>query len=424
MSLRSWFVQKFAGAMGVPISITDPKDAKAWSSVTGGFSSYAGKSVTEISAMQVATVFSCVRLLSEVFGSLPLSIYVRDPRGRGVQSDHYLNEILGTAPNTDMTGVEFVEAQMSNLTLHGNGYALKETSGRGTVVALNPMPAVDTIPQRAKDGSITYRYNDRGKWETYPAEKIFHIKGFGANGLVGYSPIAYARQTIGFSLAAEEFGSRVFSNGAKPGGFLKFPAWLTPEQRELAQTKFDEYHTGLENAHRLMLLEGGIEYQDGSGMLPLDDMEFLATRQFETVEICRFFRVQPHLVFDLSRSTNNNIEEQSLEFVKYTLAPYLRRWEQAVARSLLSMAERQRYYLKFNLNGLLRGDIAARGEFLGKMLANSVYTPNEVRMLEDENPLDQAGMDDTHIQINMAPTRILEEIARKDPQPVPRSTPA
>lgn len=415
MSLQSWLTSlrhKFQGtkAGGPALSLTDPN---GWNRLGLTTRSYVGRSVTEISAMQLSCVWSCVRLIAEVFGSLPMQIMERRPGKSPVEANHDLATVLGVTPNEHMTGVEYLEAKTVNLALRGNCYSLKVMNGAGSVSALNPIPAEQVKPLRKADGTIVYEILDRGKWIPHPASEVFHIRGFGSTGLVGLSPLQYAREAMGLSMATEEFGARWFGNGSRPGGFLEFPTWLTADQRKLAKEKFAEFHGGLDTAHELLILEGGVSFKNAT--IPPEDAQFLLTRQFQLVEICRFFRVPPHMIFELERATNNNIEQQALEFVKYTLAPYLKRWEQSVSRSLLKPSERGRYFLKFNLNGLLRGDVAARGEYYTKMRNAGVMSPNEIRGLEDMNPSTQAGMDDTHIQVNTVPVRLLEQIALAKP---------
>lgn len=385
--------------------------------------SYTQKAVTETSAMQLSAVWGCVRLISETLGSLPLAIYQSDGKGNSQKLvDHPLTNILSHTPNADMTAVEMIEALAMNLAVHGNGYAYLERNS-STVTSLYPMPSTHVTPKRLDSGRIVYDVNDRGKTEQYPAEKILHIKGFGTSGLIGLSPIAFARNAIGLGMIAEEYGSRFFANGGRPSGILKIPTWLKKEQREEQRAELERLHGNIENSSKPMLLEGGIDYTPIS--FPPEDAQFIELRKLQVIEICRIFRVPPHLIADLERATLSNVEQQSLEFVKFTLKPYLTRFEQAIYRSLLTPKERQTMFARFNLEGLLRGDTMSRATFYSQMLQNGVYTRNEVRALENMNRVD--GADELTVQVNMSPLDQLGQAiaqAAQRPQPAATTPPA
>jgi HK97 family phage portal protein len=373
----------------------------------GGSSTFAGRTVDETSAMQISTVWACVRILSETIGSMPWAIYERDDKGNSEQVDHPLASVLMDSPNADMTSVEFRESSVCNLALRGNCYSLRENDSRGEVASLFPIPACNVVPKRKDNGDIVYEVADRGKKEVYPQEKIWHIKGFGSDGLMGFSPISYARQAMGSNLATEEFGARFFSQGAKPSMIASIPNWLSGDQRPIARENLQQMITGQGNAHRVALLEGGMTVTPVT--MPLEDAQFLGLRGFGVEEICRFYRMQPHMVASLARSTNNNIEHQGLEFVMYTLQPYLTRFESSVKKWLFKVEDRRRFYLRFNVEGLLRADGAARAALYSTMLQNGVYSRNEVRALENRNRVD--GLDDYTVQSNMTIVQLLEQLA-------------
>lgn len=402
---------KFAlKAIGQTYSLTDTALGKALM----GSATYAGRGVNDMTAMQVSTVFGIVRGLSETVGSLPRGVFQREKNGNAVQVDHPIGDIVIKSPNSDMTDTEFFEASMTNLCLRGNGYSLKEFNGAGNVSSLYPIPARNATPKRLADGEIVYRIYDRGRYEDYPQEKIWHVKGFGDNGLVGYSPIAYARQAIGTALATEEFGARFFAQGAKPSGLISIPQWLDKDQRAIARENLQQLFAGLENAQKVQLLEGGMTYEPVT--MPLEDAQFLQLRGFGVPEICRFYRYPPHMVADLARSTNNNIEQQSLEFVMYTLQPYLTRYESSALKWLFKPADRAKYFLRFDVDGLLRADSAARSMFYGSAVQNGYLNRNEVRAKEKLNRIEQPGMDDYTVQTNMTVIQLLELLGRAQAQ--------
>lgn len=377
----------------------DLKDPEPWRKLLGT-GSYTGKAVNDVSAMQTSTVWGCVRILAESVGCLPWAVYEKDANGNARKVDHPLAEVLVDTPNADMTDVEFKEAKVVNLALQGNGYAYKNVNGAGNVSSLYPIAAGSIEPQRNKGtGEIEYKVLDRGRWEVVPRDKIWHTRGFGSNGLMGFSPIGYMRQAIGLSLATEEFGARFFGQGATTAAVVTVPTWLKKEQRKEAREILSEKYEGLGNAHKFMLLEGGMDVK--SVQMPLEDAQFLQLRGFQVDEICRIYRVPPHMVAKLDRATFSNIEEMSIEFVMYTLAPYLVRLERSAQRWLLKPAERSKFMVRFNLDGLLRGDAETRAKFYAAMLQNGVYSRNEVRALENRNRIEGNGMDDYTVQSNM-----------------------
>lgn len=374
--------------------------------------SYTGKAVTDETAMQVSVVWACVKILSESVGMLPLGVYRKERNGNAVKVDeHPLAAVLVHSPNADMTSQEYREAGQSNLGLRGNAYSFKETNAAGNVSSLYPIEAHNVVPERNPGtGKVQFKVLDRGQWDTYPREKIWHIKGFGNTGLVGYSPIGAARQAMGLALATEEFQARFFANGARPSAVVTIPAWLKDEnQRKQAKQNLQGLLGGLENAHKVALLEGGMTLNEWG--MPLDDLQFVELRRFQLHEICRLYRVPPHMVADLERATFSNIEQMSLEFVQFTLLPWLRRWEESAERWLLKPGERHDYMVRFNFEGLLRADTAARADYLARMVANGMMSRNEGRAKENMNRVEGGGMDDYTVQSNMISVDDLDKIA-------------
>lgn len=364
-----------------------------------GAPAHTGHNVNPMTSMQITAVWGCVRIISETMASLPLQMLKRLPDGSAEPADHPLADVLNASPNSEQTGVEYREGLGVGLCLRGNAYSEVIRTGTGRIVALMPLPD-DTYAFRDKQtNAIAYKFYDRGKEETLPNAKVWHVRGFGGTPLAGLSPIGHARQALGLALATEEYGARYFSQGARPASIVEIPEWLTAEQREEAYKRLDRMYAGLDNAHKVFILEGGMQHKTVS-MSP-EDSQFIASRHFQIQEICRIFRVPLHFVMEMEGSTNNNIEYQGQSLATHTLLPYFRRIEQSIEKWLLTPEERVKYFFRHNFEGLLRGDTAARGAFYAQMLQNGVYSRNEVRALENRPSVD--GLDDYTIQLNMAP---------------------
>lgn len=388
------------------LSLLDPT---GWGKLFPG--TYTGKAVDETSAMQYSVLWACVKILSESVGMLPKGIYRKESNGNAVKDDdHPLADVLIHAPNADMTAQEFFEAGQTNLGQCGNAYHLIERNGAGNVSSLYPIVGANCVPERNREtGRVQYKVLDRGQWEVLPREKIWHVKGFGSTGLIGYSPIGAARQGIGLGLASEEFQARFFGQGARPSAIAEIPQWLNDKQRPIARENINRMLGGLENAHRVHILEGGMKLTPWG--FPLDDLQFVELRRFQLHEICRIYRVPPHMVADLERATFSNIEQMSLEFVQFTLLPWLTRWERSAERWLLKPGERNKFMVRFNFEGLLRADTAGRAEYLRIMTANGIMSHNEARAKDNMNRVEAAGMDDYTVQSNMVAIDDLQKIA-------------
>ena len=370
----------------------------------------AGKLVTERSAMQMTAVYSCVRILAEAIAGLPVHLYrYTDDGGKEKALDHPLYLLLHDEPNPEMSSFVFRETLMTHLLLWGNAYAQVIRNGRGEVIALYPlMPNKMTVDRDSK-GQLYYEYmrstdEAGGKNETVilPPSDVLHIPGLGFDGLVGYSPIAMAKNAIGLAIATEEFGSKFFANGAAPSGVLEHPDTIKDPQRvrEAWQTQFG----GSQNSGKIAVLEEGMKYTPIS--ISPEQAQFLETRKFQINEIARIFRVPPHMLADLEKSSFSNIEQQSLEFVKYTLDPWVIRWEQSIQRTLLTPSEKKEYFVKFNVEGLLRGDYQSRMTGYATARQNGWMSANDIRELEnlDRIPAEEGG-DLYLINGNMLPLR-------------------
>lgn len=376
-----------------------PKNQTAGSRYTfymGGSSS--GKAVTERSAMQMTAVYSCVRILSEAVAGLPLHFYrYTDDGGKEKAIDHPLYSLLHDEPNPEMTSFIFRETLMTHLLLWGNAYAQIIRNGKNEVVALYPLMPNKMEVSRDKSGQLYYTYvtqpeeahTMKGNTVYLTPSEVLHIPGLGFDGLVGYSPIAMAKNAIGMAVACEEYGAKFFANGATPGGVLEHPGTIKDPQR--VRESWQSTFGGSGNSNKVAVLEEGMKYTP-IGISP-EQAQFLETRKFQINEIARIFRVPPHMVGDLEKSSFSNIEQQSLEFVKYTLDPWIVRWEQSIRRALLTPEEKQKYFVKFNLEGLLRGDYQSRmnGYAIGRQ--NGWMSANDIRELENQDriPAEEGG---------------------------------
>ena len=365
----------------------------------GGAPTYTGVRVDEESALRYGAVYACVRIISESIAALPLVLMRQRGRARERATAHPLYGLLHNMPNPEMTSFEWRELSLSHLLLWGNALSEKELDGNtGRTVALWPLnPAkVEKIERTAEGVQYVYRESDE-TLRTIPGFRVHHVKGPG-DGSWGHSPIGVvARQAVALGLATEEFGARFFGNGARPGGVLETPGKLSQTAIERLQTSFATEHGGLANSHRVKVLEEGLQYK--SVGIPPEEAQFLETRKFQVTEIARIYRVPPHMLADLDRATFSNIEHQSLNFVQHTLMPWIVRHEQAIYRDLLTERERKDYFAKYVVAGMLRGDQAARAQAYSMGINTGYYTRNEVRELEDLNPLE--GLDEPLVPLNM-----------------------
>jgi HK97 family phage portal protein len=377
-----------------------PKDALGGSRYSFFFgSTSAGKPVNEHTAMQMTAVYSCVRILSETLAGLPLHVYrYNGSGGKEKNLKHPLYKLLHDEPNPEMTSFAFRETLMSHLLLWGNAYAQIIRNARGEVIALYPLMPNKMTVDRDSSGRLFYLYQrsvedvpSLGKEnQVYLAPSdVLHIPGLGFDGLVGYSPLAMAKNAVGLAIATEEFGAKFFANGAAPGGVLEHPGTIKDPQK--VKESWNAAYQGSQNAHRVAVLEEGMKYQP-IGISP-EQAQFLETRKFQINEIARIFRVPPHMLADLEKSSFSNIEQQSLEFVKYTLDPWVVRWEQSMCRALLMESEKPTVFIKFNVDGLLRGDYVSRMSGYATARQNGWMSANDIRELEnlDRIPEDLGG---------------------------------
>ena len=361
-----------------------PKDTLPGSTYSFFFgSTTSGKTVNERTALQTTAVYACVRILAETIASLPLHTFRYTDRGKEKALEHPLYYLLHNEPNSEMTSFVFRETLMSHLLLWGNAYAQIIRDGRGQILSLYPLLPDKMTVDRAAGGEIIYQYQtDRGVY-LLRRDEVLHIPGLGFDGLIGYSPIAMAKNAIGMAIATEEYGASFFANGANPGGVLEHPGVVKDPKR--VRESWNAVYQGSSNAHRVAVLEEGMKFQAIG--IPPEQAQFLETRKFQINEIARIFRVPPHMLADLEKSSFSNIEQQSLEFVKYTLDPWVIRWEMAIQKALFLPSEKKQYFVKFNLDGLLRGDYQSRMSGYATGRQNGWLSSNDIRELENMNPI-------------------------------------
>ena len=389
--------------MSILNSIFKSRDKPANRTAGGAYSffmgsSASGKRVNERTAMQMTAVYSCVRILSEAVAGLPFHLYrYKEDGSKEKAIDHPLYFLLHDEPNPEMTSFIFRETLMTHLLLWGNAYAQIIRNGRGEVMALYPLMPDRMTVDRDDKGRLYYEYlvssDDahtlkEGTVRLSPSE-VLHIPGLGFDGLVGYSPIAMAKNAIGMAIACEEYGAKFFANGAQPSGVLEHPGILKDPSK--VRESWTQTFGGSHNANKVAVLEEGMKYTPIS--IAPEQAQFLETRKFQIDEIARIFRIPPHMVGDLDKSSFSNIEQQSLEFVKYTLDPWVSRWEQSISRSLLAAEEKKQYFARLNVEGLLRGDYQSRMEGYAVGRQNGWMSANDIRELEnlDRIPAEEGG---------------------------------
>ena len=378
-----------------------PKDAVSAAPSFYFGSSGAGKSVTAQSAIQLTTVYACVRVIAETVASLPLGVFETTEEGSRKADEHPLYRLLHDEPNEEMTSFVLREVMLTHLLLYGNSYCQIIRTGRNRITGLYPLLPDHMTVDRDKNGKLTYTYmTANGSNVILAPEEVLHIPGLGFDGVMGYSPIALEKSAVGLGLAAEEYGSKFFSNGARPAGILKHPN--TVKNPQALRESWNAAYGGSTNANRVAILEENMDFKPLS--IPNNEAQFLETRKFQVEEICRIFRVPPHLVGDLDHATFSNIEYMSIDFAMHTIRPWLVRIEQGMNRALFTDKEKGRYYVQFNIDGLMRGDYKSRMEGYAIARQNGWMSANDIRELENMNPIsEEEGGNMFLINGNMVP---------------------
>lgn len=392
----------------------------------GGATTDSGVSVTPDTALTYSAVYAAVRCIAESVSSLPLNYYERLPTGGKAHAKaNPLHTLLHDEPNPEMTSYQWREASMAHLLLWGNAYSEIVRDLEGNVVELWPIDPTIVTPRRTDSGELYYDLN-RGK-TFITAANMLHIPGLSFDGVSGMSPISLARQSIGLSMAIEQFGAGYFGRGARPGGVLTFPGQLSPEARQNLRRSFEELHAGGANSHRVALLEAGLKWEAIG--VPPDDSQFLQSREFQIIEIARWFNLPPNKLKDLSKTSYNSLEQMEISYVVDTLRPWLVRWEQQLNRKVIRPKDRGNYFFEFNVDGMLRGDLASRYQSYSVARNWGWLSVNEIREKENLNPIEGG---DVYMQpMNMqalgtaptaAPATDPSLMAAPEPAPAPVAT--
>lgn len=368
----------------------------------GGYPTTSGVQINDEAALSCMAVYAAVRLIAETIASLPGHVMRKANGRRDKVSGHPLYKILHRQANPEQTAMEWRETAMGHLLLRGNHFSEKQFDAGGRLIALWPItPDRVRVDREGALGPLIYRVTvpPHNTEIILPARQVLHFRGLGSNGITGYSPIAIARQTLGLAVATQDYGARLFANDTKPGGVLEHPQKLSDPAYARLKTSIEEEHQGLSNAHRMMILEEGMKWHQ-IGINP-DDAQFLESRKFNVSEIARMFNLPPHFLRDLEHATFSNIEHQGIEFVVYTLRPWLVRLEQRLAIDCLSPEEQLEHFIYFNVDGLLRGDIAARYAAYKTAKENGWMNADEIREFEDMNPLPEGKGQDYWQPMNL-----------------------
>lgn len=381
------------------LPLTDPQP---WREAGLLRSSPAGISVTPDSAMTYSAVLACVRVLAETLASLPLIVYERQGNRKERARDFYLYPLLHDQPNPLLTSFEFRELLQVHLLLWGNAYCEIEYDAAGRIVALWPLLPWKMREIKVENGELTYKYETKnGRVVTLPGWRIWHLRGLSFNGVIGLAISEVSRDSIALGQAAEKFGATFFGNGAIPGGVLEHPGVLGDEAHKHLRESWTAAHGGLDRAHRIAILEEGLKY-NVTGVEP-EAAQFLETRQYQRTEIAGILRVPPHMIADLEHATFSNIEHQAIAFVVHTVRPWLVRWEQSIHSHLMTTIERQRFFVEFLVDGLLRGDILSRYEAYAVGRQWGWLSADDIREKENMNPL-PGGQGQTYMTpLNMVP---------------------
>lgn len=363
-------------------------------------------------ALQLSTVWACIRLIAETISTLPLITYERRvSNGREVRipaRDFPLYSLLHDSPNADMTAVEFWEAVLFGMLTWGNAYVLKSYNTRGTLVALTPLLSSNVTVRRSATGAVRYIYAKKDGMVEYSERDIWHVKGFGSDGLQGLSPIGSGWRSMAGATAAEIASANTFTNDMRVSGTVSVKEYLTPDQRTQMKEKLMGAVFGNAKTGQLQLLEGDAQFKQLS-LNPVD-AQMLETRQYSVEDLCRWFSVPPAMIGHGTAVSNwgTGREQINMGFLQYVLRPYLVRIEQGIKKSLLTPAERIRYFAEYSLEGLLRADTEARAQFYSTMVQNGIKSRNEVRALENDPPYE--GGDEFTVQSNLIPLTMLGKI--------------
>jgi len=391
---KDYFTHRFLGIKKEVRTISD----YAWETMGGASSS--GVTISKDNAMTLSGVYCAVRVYADALASLPIHVIKENGRNKEKDKSHPVYSLLAFKPNDIMTSYTWRQIAIPQLLLWGNSYSLIEFQGGGSRRPKSILPIHPSMVEvHLVDGKLMYEIKlEGGKNVVVDQTQMLHFRGLGDN-VEGKSVIDYAKDNLGLGKAAEEFGSTFFGKGATTSGVLEHPNKLSTTAQANLRASFNETYAGVNNSNKAMILEEGMKWNQIS--VPPDSAQFLETRQFSILDIARWFKLPPHLIADLTNANFNNMSQQDLNFVKYSILPYVENMEQEMNCKLFRETERGNTYVNMNLEGLLRGDIKTRVEAYQTGIQNGWMTPNEARLKEGLNPIN--GLDDTWMQLNTAP---------------------
>jgi len=391
----------------------------------GGSVTGSGMIVNENNALTISTIHQCVRVIADTIASLPCFVYVRTATGKERAENHPLYRVLHEQTNAYMSPFEFKQTMQGHLCLWGNAFAEIERDGMGRIVGLWPLRP-DLMRLQVYNDTVYYYYtlpNGTGE-QQIAAANMFHLRGLSADGLIGYSPITLARETLGLHQATEQYRSRFFANDARPGGVLSHPGVLGEEAFQQLKRRWDESHGGTMNRSRVAILEEGMKWQDVG--IPPKDAEFIAGQEYQKQDIAGLWRIPPYKIGLMKPGTMSyaSVEQQQQDFKDSCIQPWLTCWEERITGSLLTPAERNQYYAEFLVDALLRADADSRAKFYMALFNMGAISANEIRARENLNSIGADG-DRYFVPLNMTPVdRVDDLIDVKAEPPQPPMLPA
>lgn len=375
---------------------TNLANPAAWLFDMWGGKTKSGVSVNDETALCHTAVYACCRVLSDSIASLPLEVFRQLPNGNTeLAASHPVHRLVNTAPSKIYSSYNFRAAAQLHIGIRGNAYAriFRDGWGRPTELRLlNPSQVAPFF----HENELFYRVE--GERLPLTPDEIIHVAGLSWDGVTGKSPIQVARETIGMGLAATQYGAQIFGTGTHLSGVLQHPGKLTPEQVDKLRMSWKRNHGGAENAGGIAVLENGMTFLPIS--LTPQDSRFIESQKLGIADVARIYRVPLHMIGELDRATFSNIEQQSIEFVQHTLRPLVKAWEQELNRKLFRPSEQGEYFVRFNLNALMRGDMKARADFYARLFNMRAISPNEIRQMEGMNAYEGGG--EYYLQINMS----------------------
>lgn len=386
----------FRGQKGSEFS---PRDPSYWvNKFFGNTPVWSGAEVDENTALEYVPYWACVKVLRETIASLPVILYKRTSSGKERATNHSAYNVFHLRANPEQTAYDYKEMTASHFLIYGKSYSEKVYNNKGELAELWPLMPWNMNPKR-KDGKLYYFYDlPNGKQHVFLREELLVLNNFTLTGIEGERVINYIKQCLGTGMAADEYGARFYSNDSAPGGIIEMPGHLKKENIERFKDSWEKNYGQLSNKHRTAILEDGAKFHELT--VAPDKAQFLETRKFQQQQTAAFHRIPPHLIGDLDRATYTNIEQQSLEFVNYTMLPYFVRFEQNFTTQTLTEKEQKKLFYEFLVDALLRGDIEARYRAYKTGREMGVLSADDIREKENMNKLPDGIGEKYYIPMN------------------------